>query len=434
MKLASVSFAMVAAAFAVAQAPESDVPVVRGPSVRVQIDGDGYLRFARQGEVVYAKRAELTVRDGKLAEVSGPTVHPTIVVEGDVTSLSVDLQGRVWTGEGDLRKQLGRLVLAGFPEDVRPVESRGFLLVYGDAQLGEPGSGLYGVVRPWPKEGEGTAEVRVYGIEKIETKTQSEAIKETKPVVEDEVPSPKRKQTEAAPPAIEFLRAGGVQVVLDEWVEMEGGQVRLGNIATIYANAELSERISALVVATVPMIGSERRVDQTLVTGKLKQIGLKTDQIKVVGPAQTVVRQVSQQIAQEEFVTAAMEAASLEFGDVELESERPVAPLYVPLGEKVLSVEGVSRSGSGVSVTVVAYVDGKRINSRTVKLVSKSIPMTLRVGESVTVVVKSGDVFVEVNAKVRSVDRVTGSVTVQTDTGATLVGRLKDNGTVEVIS
>ena len=41
------------------------------PSVHLHVDGEGYLRFVREGRTVYAKEAMLTVTDGKLASVDG---------------------------------------------------------------------------------------------------------------------------------------------------------------------------------------------------------------------------------------------------------------------------------------------------------------------------------------------------------------------------
>ena len=51
------------------------------PVLDVKVDGDGYFRLARNGEVVYAKKASLTVMGGKLATKEGNYILPVVVVD-----------------------------------------------------------------------------------------------------------------------------------------------------------------------------------------------------------------------------------------------------------------------------------------------------------------------------------------------------------------
>src|SRR5580698_6886080 len=78
--------------------------------VKVHVDGAGYMRFIRDGRVVFAKAATFVSIEGQLGS-EGATVLPPISVPEGIQTLKVDLQGNVDAGSS----HLGRLVLAIFP-------------------------------------------------------------------------------------------------------------------------------------------------------------------------------------------------------------------------------------------------------------------------------------------------------------------------------
>ena len=112
-------------------------PWARAEAVRV--DGEGFLRFVRDGRVVYAKEAELVARDGRLCHRLGPAVIPSITVG---STFEIDLEGNVRSGG----VVVGRLVLATFAVPVSKIEE-GFLVSPERPKLGNPGEGVIGVVR-----------------------------------------------------------------------------------------------------------------------------------------------------------------------------------------------------------------------------------------------------------------------------------------------
>lgn len=390
-------------------------------STPVQVDGYGYMRFAREGEVVYAKQVELTVFEGKIVSAEHLPVLPIIEVEGKPDRLTVSLQGEITATFGSSSKVVGRLVLADFPQDVRPVESNGYLKVFGKAKLGDPGDGLFGVIRKWvPKQKtEETPAIKVYDAN-------------GEPITFDIKEVHKEETLTIEPPTAEFLQSGGVQINIKENVVLQEGNIYLGEIATVFAKADISPKIAGLSISTVPPLGVERHIDRTLILGKLRLIGIDIAKVKIVGPTEITVTQEGQSISQTEFVAAAIAAVSKQFGEVEQEFEQPEPDLVAPLGTKQLVVERIYQTGKAISATVVAYVNKKRINSRTIRLVSKEVPITLNRGDAVTVVIISNDVRVEVSAKVKQIDRATGVVTVETETGAELSGRYTSKGIVEV--
>lgn len=403
----------------------------------IRVEGDGYLRFAREGETVYAKKATLTVKAGKLAAVGGPTVLPAMLVEGQPDTIQVDEKGHVIVYYGSHPQVLGRLALTKFPDDIRPVESRGFLMAYGSGVLGDPAEGGFGKIVPDEEKMEGTASVRL-----IEEKTGSagdseppkkEGTAEIKVYAPDEdAQGLESNSASLYKPDLAFLQAGGIRVVLPEKATVDGRSIFIGAVATVYANAELSPTVSAVDVGTAPVMGVPKIIDADRVKISLIRAGFDAKKIEVVGSSQCEVSLKGQTITHVDFLKVAIEAAKERFGDFDAESNEPGVDLEAPEGTVQIIAENVIRSGNVITVRVVAYVDGKRINSRTLKIYNASVPVHLRVGSAVKVLVKSNDVSVETTGKVKKIDGITGDITVELDSGITLVGQVNKQGFVEV--
>lgn len=381
--------------------------------VTVRVDGEGYLRFLRDGRLVFAKDAKLVVRGGKLAHWDGPLVTPNVALaEGQ--DFTIGLDGTILSAGRDV----GRLVLAIFPDDIRPIESQGFLVAAERPQLANPGEGIAGVIRT-----EGKAEM-----------PKSPPVEESR----DETPvaSPKTVAGGVAPPTEAFLKAGGVQIVIDDMTEVEGDTIRLGEIATIYANSELAPKLAAIEISQTPPFGVNRIIDRSLLTARIRAAGLDPAKYVIVGSAQAKVTRPGQTVAHDDFVKAAIDASITKFGrNVTPQAKSQVNPLAVPKGSLELVAERISQSGSVVTVVVAALVDGKRINSRTISLVAaETAAPSFRPGDTVNVRVRSGAIVVETTGRVKSVDPIAGTVTVVTETGATKIGILGNDGFVEVLA
>ncbi|HVL39492.1 MAG TPA: hypothetical protein VM328_08900, partial [Fimbriimonadaceae bacterium] len=111
-----------------------------GKACKVRVEGEGYLRFVRDGRVVYAKEAALQAIDGKLCHSEGAPVIPTISV---AAPFMVNLEGNVVAGG----KSVGRLVLAHFPASASLRPDGPFLVAAERPRLAEPGEGDSGVIR-----------------------------------------------------------------------------------------------------------------------------------------------------------------------------------------------------------------------------------------------------------------------------------------------
>lgn len=430
---------MVAAFLSTVVLVQANQAVPAEATVSVQVDGAGYMRFAREGEAVYSKRTTLTVRAGKVCSTDGPWLLPVMVVEGSPKSITVDMKGHVTVGYADGDVEVGRISLAQFSDDLRPVESRGFLTVYGEPTLGGPGEKGYGVIKPWEKmasttttmreaqttgsgasgaQAEGTAKIKVYAPEPESTDTV--AVKTPSAFAANYKPDPA------------FLKAGGIVIALDDSATVDDAKLYLGAIATVFAKGELASSVTGLDLGDSPNFGVLSVVTQSRIKAAFLQMGIKDDRLKFVGATLTKVGRSGQTISQDQFVETAIAAAKERFGDVEIENGLPVPELDAPKGDLQLIAENVMKSGNSVSVTVVAYVDGKRINARTLKLYNPTVPVTLVIGQNTSVVVVRNGVGVETTGRVKKIDGVTGVVTVELETGAILTGKINKKGQVEV--
>jgi hypothetical protein len=359
------------------------------PSLHVRVDGDGYLRFVREGRTVYSREATLTVIDGKLACPEGPVLNPRVQVPADVTELSVDLGGVVTGGTAGVSRELGRIVLALFPDDVRMVVEDGFLVSSYRPDVTDPGVGTAGVIR-------------VAG------------------------PAP---ATTTAPTTVV-----GVEVRLKDSAEVDGKAFLLGEIATIVSDSATKARLEALEVSTTPALGGALRMTAEMVRTRLLRYGKEAETYKFSGSNQVTVTRRGQMVTASMFSDAALKAARAELGpDTELSAEAGGVSMTAPVGKLDLVGESVLVSGNRVSVRIAIIVDGERINSRTLTLDKSDAVSKMRAGQTVKLLVRSGSAVVETTGRVRSIDHATGVVAVTSATGAELSGKVVGIDTVEVV-
>ncbi len=363
------------------------------PSVHLHVEGEGYLRFVREGRTVYAKEAVLTVTDGKLASADGPLLNPRVQVPAGVTELRVDLAGRVLGVTSGVESELGRIVLALFPEDVRLVVDNGFLVSSYRPTVSDPGDGVAGVLR-----------------------TAKAVEKTTSTIV-------------TAPATV-----GGLQIELRQNVEVDGKVFTLGNIAVVTADAATKARLDALEISTTPALGVPFRMSPEMVRLRLLRYGKEAEAYKFSGSNQVTVTRRGQEITPAMFIEAALKAAQAQLGaDTNLTAESGGISVIAPVGKLELVGENVLVSGTRVSVRVAIIVDGTRINSRTLTLDKSDALSKLRAGQTVKLLVRSGSAVVETTGKVRSIDHATGVVSVTSATGAELTGKVVGIDTVEVV-
>lgn len=367
------------------------IGLVIAAQTTVHVDGDGFLRFVGDGnKSLYAKEAVLTVNDGRLSHERGFAVYPRMQISGSPSSLRIDLEGHVFATYSGVEQRLEKsIVLAIFPDDVRPVVENGFVVSSFRPARAVPGINGAGVIRTG-KLGQGTAT----------------------PVTTSN---------------------GLVKITLYETAEVATGNFTLGDIAEISADPATKLRLEAVEISRAPVLGSTFRMSHSMVKSRLRRHDKNVDKYEMVGPNQIAITQKGQTVTHAQFIEAAIAEASTGLAENSvLKSARQQKPLIAPLGDLELVSENVSSSGSRISVVIAIYIDGKRYNSRTVSLENHNPISKMRIGQSVKVLVKSSAATVQTTGKIRSIDPSTNTVLVKTVTGAELLCTVIETNIVEV--
>ncbi len=348
----------------------------------VRVDGDGYLRFVREGRIVYATSATLTVEEGVLVGKPGIPLTPSVRVPAGTVKLEVDLSGNIQAVVGGGRTACGRLVLAVF--DRRPTEDDGFLVSSVRARLVSPGDAGIGVIRS------GSAQVLTA--------------------------LPIGTSASISIPAIS---------------EVSADTVTLKDIATISADSKTRGALEAIEIGPAPAPGIDFAITASRVKSLAKRAGVDAD---VQVPANAIIRRKAQAIKEADFVAAAVKAAQEKLGaEIPMQSNDQQPDFKAPLGAVELKAENVTISGSAISVIVGVYIDGstRHVNTRTVNLKVDG-SCELKAGAAVKIVMKSAGLTVELPGKVRTGGLIGQSVTVVTDTGTVLSGTVIGPDRVEV--
>ncbi|MCO5296659.1 MAG: hypothetical protein M9921_07365 [Fimbriimonadaceae bacterium] len=368
--------------------------------VDVRVDGDGYLRFVRDGRVAYAKQAVLEARDGKLCHVSGPAILPTIRVPEGAEAISVDLEGRVSCTAAGRTSEVGRLVLALFEGGTAMREVDGLLVSPDRPHVGNPGEGTCGVIR-----------------------TDGAAATTT-------TAAPQRTATPA--PA---YSGKGATIVVRPQTEVSGGAILLGDIADIQAAPELLDSLRQVVLGDTPPMGVPRILDRDRVLTRLRAAKIETADLLLTVPEKAEVRRRSAKVTNAEFIDAAALYARQQLSsEVALESKDEYPEMAVPEGKLELRGTSMTQYGATISVVVAAVVDGKPVRSRTVRFTANLAEAGVRQGSAVKVLLKSGGAVVEVTGTARKTALVGQSVEVEVklDQRTTHVGVVTAPGVVEV--
>ncbi|MEQ1820921.1 MAG: hypothetical protein ABL949_00230 [Fimbriimonadaceae bacterium] len=326
----------------------------------ISVDGEGYLRLARNDKPVYAKSAELTVKDGRLVNASG---YPTLpVVNLSTPNFSVDLEGNVFEISGTDKTRVGRLVLAMFPSSTNFATENGVLTTSVRPALGNPGEDLAGVIR--------------IGTNSLPSTSGGQA----QPVKPDEV------QTK------------GAKITLKEKVEIGGRMMTLGDIAQVEGSPELVEKLKKIEVGAAPAPGVKRTLDRLAVALKLRNSGFKSENLLFLGEKPVQIVGVGNTVTFAQFLEVAQTSLAAEnLSKLNYKIDEKPSDITVPAGRVTLVTEAVSGiSTPTVTVLIGIYVETKRYNSRTLRFKLQQEPVLIKSGTPVKVLMKSGSAVVEI--------------------------------------
>lgn len=358
-------------------------------SLKVEVEGEGFIRFTSEGRTVYARSATLEVKNGFVSAATGERLLPSMPVSGTPTRIAVDEAGLITIVTARSEFKAGRIRLAKFSE--APQASGAFYVARTRGELGFPGENGFGSIR--------TAGAPAPSKAAVPSDQQKEAVRITVKAVAEVVESP----------------------------------FTLGQIADIEAPDALRRQLSEVEIGDSPGIGVERGIDRTRILARLRMAKVNPDKFEVAVPAGAVVVRKAQILHHKQVVEVALKSAALEVGsDVTLVEDGKPVDIQVPPGTLELATESVAATREKVRVIVGVFIDGKRFNSRTISFNKPPAVPGVKSGEVVRIRVRSGDAIVESRGKAVASAYVGDRVAVKSETGAELTGKVVEPGVVEV--
>jgi hypothetical protein len=372
------------------------------PTVDIHVEGQGLLRFIRDGRAVYAKAASLTVADGKLVDANGIPTLPAINISGSYDQIAIGEDGTITLKTGEATRIAGRLNIAIFADEAGLSKDGAFLISPDRPKLVLAGS--------------------EYG--RILTKGV-EAAAPAKPV---EGPKP--------PTTVPTGNSTGIAddtIQVHDFTEIDTDEYTLGMIADVNAPTELKAQLEAIVLGTTSAVGVKRQVPSSVIQAKLRTEGIDPTKFNIVVSKTAAVARKGQTIDGEAILQAVTESIRRQLGEAtEIALDQPVEPMVVPTGKLTLAVDKPFFSGTRCSATIIAYVDAKRCDTRVVRLRAVSPLLDIKIGSAIKIRVKAGTASVETSGKVKSVNMTAQTVNVEIETGAILTGKLAKDGVIEV--
>jgi len=390
------------------------------PSLNILVEGNGHLRFMKEGKMVYAKKATLAVKNNKLIHESGATLLPSLSTPKDTENLEIDLEGHIYAKFHGKKLKLGRIVLALFPEGQQFTIQNDFWVSSSRPQLGNPGEQTNGVIRLEGRPFE-TVQNKITQIPmNVNIITSS---------------STKIKPTSLAAKKTESKEEKRIKphIKVAELSEVENDLFTLGEIASIDADEEFKKALSQIVIGETPVLGAKRGINLYQIHSKLRAAHLKVENFEISLPSNAKITRKGQRVEHQLFVQKAFEFLKQQLGEItNLSCSTPVHEFIAPPGELELINEGTSINGSRINIVIGVYVHQKRINARTLTFNKEAAPIAIRTGGLVRITIQSNDVFVETTGRVQHSASIGQPIEVKTEQGALLSGILTNNNLVEV--
>ncbi len=371
------------------------------PALYVRIEGDGYLRFAKGTQIVYARQAKLTPTAQGLVASDGSMLVPRLVAPANTTKLAVSLDGAISAQSPAGTKSLGRLVIAVFDAKAGFVKVGNYVSTTAKPTLTNPGEWIAGVIRSTPLVATKTTQGNQ--VSKPNVQTGSEAF--YKPTAE---------------------------VVINSTSQVKSDHILLGEIAKIDGDPELKEKLSAVDFGKAPIYGAKRGMTLIHVRANILAAHIDLTNVKITVPEGASVERESQRVEPSDIAKAVSDALKSKFGfDTKLQEKHTIYASNVPLGKLNLDVTQLTMGNSEVSGYVDISVDGKLVNSTRVEYELPALPGVKR-GDVVRLRMKSNFATVEVSGKAASAAYLGQTLSVQTDNGTTVTGTLIGANLVEV--
>lgn len=366
------------------------------PSLSIKVDGEGYLRFTRGQNVLYARSAVLTSSAKGLIATDGSILAPKIFAPAGTSSLSCSLDGEIMAVVGNTPKPIGRIVLAIFKDQPSFTNFDSMLSTLSKPNLVNPGEGSAGVIR----------------LERTAAKA---------PV------KPKTNGT-----AGNAFLSPTAEVTVRPDTLVEGESISLESVAEISGDPTLVKTLKGIDLGRAPYFGAARTITTATIRAHIAaaQIDVRTVQITVPGGAR--VARKSQTVTIESINQTVSDAFKKKFGiDVDLELRTRQFAVPVPIGEASVEASNLQIRDNQLSVTVDVSVNKKLSTTLNLMYGTGNIPQ-VKLGDEVKLKMISASATVVVKGRAQGTAYLGQKVSVKTDTGALQTGILLANNTVEV--
>lgn len=342
-----------------------------GPNATVRVEGFGHFRFEREGRAVYAKSAVLVADRGEIRAASGESLMPPIRVSAMVDGIEVREDGTIVVQTASGTATLGRVMLAGVPDNaaLEPI-------------------GAFVISRERPSLGFATQA----GFGKVVM-----AVKPTGPAVPPKVVAVAPKLEPSQTPKA----AGAITITIPATVTLEGPRITLGEISQITGGDV--DALRSLDLGNAPLHGIPMPYSRERIQARLLASGIDRRALVLQMGAAVEIRRKAQTIEGATLVERAKKAVFEKTGlQGELSADGRTTDIEAPMGEAEIVVENVAVTAGSASVTLSIRIDGKRFVGRTVKLSGPMLETAVQSGETVQVRFVAAGITVEMAGRARS--------------------------------
>lgn len=399
--------------------------VASSPTLSVKIEGEGYVRFSREGRAVFSREFSLTVTDGKLATIHGLNTVPTIQLGNGVSKLRLSKEGDLFATYSSGEVKVASLMIGVFAPTSGLTLSENYYIATDRptySQAGENGAGVFVIV---------------------------EQAKAVSPVKQPEVPIQPNPRTPE--PKIQQVTAKGQKALASKAATPlpEGKVLRirikpetlvptetfsLSDIATFEGSQAMVDQVAGIALGSTPILGYSRSFELERTRLQLRAAKIPVEAIEFIVPEATSIRRPSQTVEYTELFEIAQKAIQASLGNGSAltdQSQNQTIGMVLPTGVRELRVGPISWSGTRASVTIEAFVDGKKIKSRSLSAAVTSQYSMPKVGSLVKVIVLSPGMKIQFSGKVTRTSGL-NTVEIRREDGATFSGTLIAEGTIEV--
>ncbi|MCL6623415.1 MAG: hypothetical protein K6T17_02205 [Fimbriimonadales bacterium] len=381
------------------------------------IEGEGFFRLEGDGEIVYTKEFSPDVKNGKLVNETGLPLTPPVHVPPGARVIRISEYGYVYAVINGKPKTLSQLVLAKFPENTSFSQMGSLFKTDARPTLGHPKTEGFGAVIKKEKPADPTSHF-------AQTDVSNAFVKPLTPLADSSAPA----NSEPKPPA----PLSPTHIKVKPLSVVRGKEVRLGAIAEI--TGPLTDKLSEISLGPTPALGTSRLITEVTLQSALRSAKLSDLPISWEVPPKAVVRRATRTLTGQEmegFAREWLKENSYEPSQWRLSS--PIPDRVIPDEEFTLNIERKQETQTSLILTLqIKNSEGILFTKQIAFLKAPLKEPTIKVGDRVRVLVKSGLVVVEAQGVVKSLSKE-GDVTVVLDeTGAILIGKLQADGSVEV--